>query len=224
MAFQAGECGAGSSADYIHAYRPVLLALSFTAVVSSHAPKSMRSEKTEAGQKSEEILQRFEIPLLQYAVRITGDRERARDVVQETFVKFQRNGALNREDEPATWLFTVCRNRALNVCRKEKRITYLDEDILEKWEGLEPAPYERLEKIEARGFLLRIVETLPPRQQEVLQLKFENDLSYREISEITNLSVSNVGVLIHTALKTLRRHFGRASKDFLPFNRRTSEP
>src|SRR6476620_7364370 len=129
MAFQAGECGAGSSADYIHAYRRVLLALSFTPVVSSHAPKPMRSQKTDAEQKFEEILQRFEIPLLQYAVRITGDRERARDVVQETFVKFQRNGAINREE--ATWLFTVCRNAALNVCRKERRILYLDEEAIE---------------------------------------------------------------------------------------------
>jgi len=38
-------------------------------------------------------------------------------------------------------------------------------------------------------------------------LKFQNGLSYREISRITNLSVSNVGVLIHTAIKTMRRQF-----------------
>src|SRR5438445_9046546 len=131
MAFQADECGSGSSADYIHAYRPVLLALSFTAVVSSHAPKSMRSQKTDAEQKFEEILQRFEIPLLQYAVRITGDRERARDVVQETFIKFQRNGALDRADEPATWLFTVCGNGALNVCSNERRMMCFDKDAVE---------------------------------------------------------------------------------------------
>ena len=54
-------------------------------------------------------LRRFELPLLQFATRITGDRERARDVVQETFVKFQNNGAF-QNPEPATWLFTVCRN------------------------------------------------------------------------------------------------------------------
>jgi RNA polymerase sigma-70 factor (ECF subfamily) len=65
-------------------------------------------------------LRRFELPLLQFATRITGDRERARDVVQETFVKFQNNGAF-QNPEPATWLFTVCRNGALNVCRKERR-------------------------------------------------------------------------------------------------------
>jgi RNA polymerase sigma-70 factor (ECF subfamily) len=55
----------------------------------------------------------------------------------------------------------------------------------------------------------------------VLQLKFQNDLSYQEISEITQLSVSNVGVTIHNALKTLRQRYGQASRDFLPFTPRT---
>ena len=75
---------------------------------------------------------------------------------------------------------------------------------------------------EASEFLLRIVATLPPRQQEVLQLKFQNDLSYQEISEITKLSVSNVGVIIHNALKTLRQRYAEESKDFIPFKTRTA--
>ena len=53
----------------------------------------MRSRRTAKEEEFEEIVHRFEIPLLQYARRITGDREQARDVVQETFVRFQRNGA-----------------------------------------------------------------------------------------------------------------------------------
>src|SRR5215831_9677631 len=125
------------------------------------------------------LLRRFELPLLQYATRITGDRERARDVVQETFIKFQRNGALDHEDKAATWLFTVCRNRALNVCRKERRMMYLHEDTLESQEDRQPMPYQRVEEEEATRFLMRIIATLPPRQQEVLRLKFQNDLSYK---------------------------------------------
>ena len=174
-----------------------------------------------AQQNFEELLQRFQIPLLQYATRITGDDERARDVVQETFVKFQRNGAVAPE-KTATWLFTVCRNGALNVCRKEKRMMFLDEELIESREDEQPMPYEQLEEKEAAGFLLRIVATLPPRQQEVLQLKFQNDLSYRQIAEITKTTANNVGVLIHTALRTLRQRYGQASKDFLPFNPRTT--
>ena len=51
----------------------------------------------------------------------------------------------------------------------------------------------------------RLLETLPENQQEVLRLKFQAGLSYREISRVTALSVSNVGYLIHTAIRTLRR-------------------
>ena len=182
----------------------------------------MRSERIKPGQEFEAVLQRFEIPLLQYATRITGNRERARDVVQETFIKFQRNGALSQDDEPATWLFTVCRNGALNVCRKEQRMIYLDEEVIESQEDQQPMPYERMEKQEAAGFLSRIVATLPPRQQEVLQLKFQNDLSYEQIAAVTRTTANCVGVLIHTALKTLRRRYREASKDFVSFNPRTN--
>ena len=99
-------------------------------------------------------------------------------------------------------------------------MTYLDEELLERKPGSELPPNEQIEQEEAKGFLLRIVATLPPRQQEVIQLKFQNDLSYQEISEITKLSVSHVGVLIHTALKTLRARHAQAARDFIPFNPR----
>jgi len=183
----------------------------------------MRSEKIEPGQNVEEVLQRFEVPLLQYAARITGDRERARDVVQETFIKFHRNGALSRQGETATWLFTVCRNGALNVCRKERRMMYLDEEVIEARESEQPMPFDQLEQQEAAGFLLRIVAALPARQQEVIQLKFQNDLSYQQIAEIMKTTANNVGVLLHTALKTLRQRYGQLAGDFIPFKPRTTE-
>ena len=172
----------------------------------------------------EELLRRFEVPLLQYATRITGNRERAKDVVQEAFIKFAAtatNGAV-ASDKTATWLFTVCRNGALNVCRKERRVMFLDEEIIESREDEQPMPFERLEEREASGFLTKILATLPPRQQEVLQLKFQNDLSYQEIAEITKTTRNSVGVLIHTALKTLRQKYAQTSKDFLPFEPRTT--
>jgi len=183
----------------------------------------MRSEKTEKGEHLEDVLHRFEIPLLQYARRITGDREKARDVVQETFIKFQRNGALRREDEPATWLFTVCRNAALNVCRKERRMMYLEEEAFEWRQADQAMPFDRVEQTEATGFLVRIVATLPPRQQEVIQLKFQNELSYQQIAKIMRTTANNVGVLLHTALKTLRQRYGEVAGDFITFKPRTNE-
>jgi len=176
---------------------------------------------TEAQQNAEELLRRFEVPLLQYATRITGNSERARDVVQEAFIKLQRNGSV-APDKTATWLFTVCRNGALNVCRKEKRMMYLDEQIIESRRDEQPMPFERIEQHEASGFLMKILATLPPRQQEVLQLKFQNDLSYHEIAEITKTTANSVGVLIHIALKTLRQRYAQHAKEFLPFEPRTT--
>lgn len=168
------------------------------------------------------LLRRFERPLLEFTTRITGDRERARDIVQETFIKYQHNGAPADPSSVATWLFTVCRNAALNLCRKEKRLLFLDEPLLEAQPSEDPLPGEALEQKEAAGFLMRIIATLPPRQQEVLQLKFQNGLSYEQIAKITKTNANNVGVLIHTALKTLRRRYAEASKHFVAFPQRTT--
>ena len=171
----------------------------------------------------EEIFNRFEIPLLQYARRITGDAEQARDVVQETFIKFQRNGALRHQEKPATWLFTVCRNGALNVCRKERRMMYVSEEVIEARESEQTLPFDQLEQKEAKGFLARIISTLPVRQQEVIQLKFQNDLSYQQIADIMHTTANNVGVLLHTALRTLRQRYGQVAGDFIPFEPKPNE-
>ena len=108
------------------------------------------AEQVPADQELTALLSRFELPLLQYATRILDDRERARDVVQETFPELERKRLRETDSAPAKWLFTVCRNRALNICRKEKRMTYLDEEILEQRESHDPAPNERIEQEEAQ--------------------------------------------------------------------------
>ncbi len=96
-------------------------------------------------------------------------------------------------------------------------MTYLDEELIEARESEQPMPFEQLEQKEAAGFLLRIVATLPLRQQEVIQLKFQSDLHYLQIAEIMQTTVNNVGVLLHTALKTLRERYGALARDFIPF-------
>jgi len=63
----------------------------------------------------------------------------------------------------------------------------------------------KLEQKEAVGEIFRLVENLPKNQREVVYLKFQCDLSYKEISEVTKLSIGNVGLLIHTALRAIRK-------------------
>ena len=170
------------------------------------------------------IVRRFELPLTQYAQRITGCRERARDVVQDTFLRLGKLPPGTLGDEPAKWLFTVCRHRALDVCRKEHRMTYLDPEAAEAEPSVDPSPADALARKEAAGFLLRILGKLPPRQQEVIQLKFQNGLSYQEISEVTHLSVSNVGLLIHKGIKALREQHATLAGQYLGVSARTVVP
>lgn len=146
-------------------------------------------------------------PLTRYAARLLGDPDRARDVVQDTFVKFmaQPRDAIN--GHAVEWLFTVCRHRALDVLRKEGRMKRFEEGQVERVTATDPRPGRLLEHAETQATILRMIDRLPPNQQEVVRLKFQNGFSYKEISRITTLSVSNVGFLIHTAVARLRAEF-----------------
>jgi RNA polymerase sigma factor (sigma-70 family) len=107
------------------------------------------------------------------------------------------------------WLFTVCRNRALDVVRKESRMKLVSQEEIELQASPELSPAAQAEQRETTNEALELIARLPRNQQEVVRLKFQNGLSYQEISEVTRLSVSNVGFLLHTALRTLRQQLQR---------------
>jgi len=164
-------------------------------------PKS----KADANGWVREAVSRYEGPLTLYAARLLGDADRARDVVQDTFLKLCRQDAAEIRDRLAEWLFTVCRNRALDVLRKEGRMTRLSDEHGSSCASEDPGPAAALETRESAARVLKELDGLPSNQLEVIRLKFQNGFSYREISRISGHSVSNVGFLIHTGLKTLRR-------------------
>ena len=68
------------------------------------------------------------------------------------------------------------------------------------------SPANVLGKAESAEEIQRAIATLPLKQQEILRLKFHENMSYKSISEITGLSVTNVGFILHTVLKSLRHH------------------
>ena len=150
-----------------------------------------------------DALHQFEGPLVRYAQRITGDLEAARDVVQDTFLRLCREEPASVDGHLSQWLFTVCRNRALDVHRKERRMTTAT-DLDQRNSTRMAGPQDAAALGDSGSKVMRLLDRLPENQQEVIRLKFQNDLSYREISEITELSVSNVGFLLHVGIKRLR--------------------
>ena len=151
----------------------------------------------------------FEGPLIGYAAGLlSGDWERARDVVQDTFLKLYQQDPASVHGRLKSWLYTVVRNRAIDIIRKEKPMTVTSAETFESMDDWRPDPAAAAERSETHAELLRLVERLPENQREVIRLKFQGDLSYKEISEITDLSVSNVGFLLHTGIKRLRTLMG----------------
>ena len=155
------------------------------------------------------ILERFESPLIAYARRLVGDEHRARDVVQDVFLRLCTQSRANVEPILAPWLYRVCRNRAIDEQRKGRPMTPVDSATLDATASRSDAPDTSADaRAESRDQLSRAlleVSTLPTAVQEVIRLKFTHGLSYREIAEVTGLSVSHVGVRIHEGMTVLRR-------------------
>ena len=84
-------------------------------------------------------------------------------------------------------------------------MTQLSDEQVSVRSSDDPGPPELAERRESAARVIDLLEALPKGQREVIRLKFQSGFSYREISRISGHSVSNVGFLIHTGLKTIRR-------------------
>ncbi len=151
------------------------------------------------------LVARYERPLTLYAMRFLHDTEKARDTVQEVFLRLCKVQAADLTTSESAWLYTVCRNLALDQLRKEKRMKPSSPDVIDDRPGHSADPADKAEQTETTSLMLKLLTSLPDHQQEVIRLKFQHNMSYREIAQITQMSVSNVGYLIHTGLASLRK-------------------
>jgi RNA polymerase sigma-70 factor (ECF subfamily) len=166
------------------------------------------------------LMTQWESPLIRYAMGFTRNLEKAQDVVQDTFLKLCKQDFNKIESYVVPWLFKVCRNRALELGRKDQRQIPINPEIIENLTSQEESPDIRAKNQDSVQQILGVMETLPSNQREVVRLKFHQDLSYKEIAKVTALSVSNVGFLIHTALKTIRKKIEQDETIFADLKRR----
>ena len=115
-------------------------------------------------------LDEYESRLIGYARRMTGSTEAAYDVVQNTFLKLCRHSPAEVNQNLGGWLFTVCRNEALNHNRRENRMTTSAEISLQAAQDAMPLPNARIEQQETAARLLDCLHALPENQQEVVRL------------------------------------------------------
>jgi RNA polymerase sigma-70 factor (ECF subfamily) len=164
-------------------------------------------------------LDRYEAPLVRYAVSIVGDGDSAREAVQHAFLQLceqspeGKDSAINAElrGREAAWLFRVCRNKALDLVRLRRRHSSDGEADLATIAGREPDPAETIERQDLCGELGRMLADLPCSQREAIHLWCAG-FSYREIAKITALSEGNVRVLVHRGIARLKERMGVTSE------------
>jgi RNA polymerase sigma-70 factor (ECF subfamily) len=148
------------------------------------------------------LYERYRRPLYVFGVRMLGSAEAASDLVQDTFLGiYERRHELQSLRSFRGWLFTVGRNRCLTLLRQQKTRGRLGT-------GTDPEPQSEgpaalLERAEETRLVQRTLAELPPEQREFLVLREYQELSYREIAEITGASESAVKARLFRARQAL---------------------
>jgi RNA polymerase sigma-70 factor (ECF subfamily) len=160
------------------------------------------------GESLSAFLMRYQHSLVRFARRLLGDPDAAQDVVQETFIQVARYPRRLLDVASChNWLLKVARNLGISRIRKDSRARRHAEAARDRLAADAAARQEaaaaRLEAEELREKVRGEIDRLKPRYREVLLLKVQEEKTYREIAEITGLSVTNVGYLLHRAMKEL---------------------
>lgn len=136
-----------------------------------------------------QLYERYRSSIYGYCVRLLGDKHRAEDALQDTFLKAHQGvGMLNDKSAFRPWLFTIARNTSFSAMKKSREHEDAEEDDAIDDES----PLEKVMADDRRDILGVLVASLKPTYREVILLREYEGLSYEEIAEIVGISVSIV--------------------------------
>jgi RNA polymerase sigma-70 factor (ECF subfamily) len=159
----------------------------------------------------DELIVRYQHRLLRYLLYLTGNREAAEDLFQETWMRVLVRGTqFNGHSRFDTWLFTIARN--LVIDQKRKRTMVHLEDLCDSEEdecqidvaSSEPTPFDRCSNQEDREHIAAALLQLDALHREVLVLRFHEELSLDEIAKVTSAPLSTVKSRLYRGLAALK--------------------
>jgi len=153
----------------------------------------------------ESVVAEHEGGLLRYAARLLNCRSAAEDVVQSVFIKlFQAwTEGLRPSEHLKAWLYRVTHNEAVDHIRRESRLQDLHARHAVEQPAACPDGVNCAGPDEKRQEVLLHLGKLEPREQQVLLLRLEEGLSYKEIADVTGRTIGNVGNILHHAVQKL---------------------
>ena len=154
----------------------------------------------------EAIVAEHETQLLRYAARIVNNPTIAQDVVQNTFIKLFKawKPGTRPSAQMKSWLYRVTHNEAVDHIRKESRLNVLHEKESEEKVSACPDGHNCPATFDSKKeMVLSLMNKLKPHEQQVILLRLDQGLSYKEISDVTGRSEGNVGNILHHGVKKL---------------------
>lgn len=157
------------------------------------------------------LIEIYQHRLLRYLLFLTGKREVAEDLFQETWMRvLMRGSQYNGKARFDTWLFTIARNLVIDLSRK-RTMSSLDEmsEVAEDGRTFEiatdgPSPLEQFALRENRAEVAEVLLTLEPSYREVLVLRFHEEMSLEEIAGVTRAPLSTVKSRLYRGLAALK--------------------
>ena len=127
------------------------------------------------------------------------------DLVSEVFERaFIKMGTLRNDEAFATWLFTIARNLVTSSARKRGRESIVDPDILRSVVATNVSVENEILVREEVQQVVDILKTFPQREQDIVSLKFDAELTNAQIAKVMGLSEPNVRVILFRTLRKLR--------------------
>ncbi|MGM0838304.1 MAG: RNA polymerase sigma factor SigW [Bacillota bacterium] len=161
-----------------------------------------------------EIVEIFKDKIFQLVYRMTGNAHEAEDVAQEAFIRAYINiNSYDTNRKFSTWLYRIATNLTIDRIRKKKPDYYLDAEVAGT-EGLTmysqvaadiALPEEEVESMELQNEIQKQILKLPDKYRSVIVLKYIDELSLIEISEILEIPVGTVKTRIHRGREALRQ-------------------
>jgi len=145
-----------------------------------------------------------------YLARLTSDRELARDVTQQTFLKAWNDPATASLDSPKAYLFTVARNTLYDEWKRKKEVLLAEgeeERVRNMSDDPMESPHEHAASREMRNNIEAAIGLMRPRYRELMLLRYGEDLSIEEIAQVTGRGVSDVKVNLHRARLAFDKDF-----------------
>ena len=161
-----------------------------------------------------DIVSLYQHKLYQVCYRMLGNKQEAEDIAQEAFVRAYMNlHTFDQKRKFSTWLYRIATNLCIDRIRKKKPDYYLDAEVTGT-EGLDlysqiasddQLPEETLEQMELQDRIQYEISRLPDKYRTVVVLKYIEELSLQEISEILDMPLGTVKTRIHRGREALRK-------------------